>query len=81
MCAVGGTAVGRPLLRKALAAWPLIQRARPRPSAWWCRPANRPGQLAGTAGVSVVPYVHNLYEHLACADLGLVQGGLGTPWN
>ena len=24
------------------------------------------------------PYVHNLYEHLACCDLALVQGGLST---
>jgi UDP-N-acetylglucosamine:LPS N-acetylglucosamine transferase len=26
----------------------------------------------------VRPYVHNLYEHLAVTDLGIVQGGLGT---
>ena len=24
------------------------------------------------------PYVHNLFEHLACCDLALVQGGLST---
>ena len=26
----------------------------------------------------MLPYVHNLFEHLACSDLALVQGGLST---
>jgi predicted glycosyltransferase len=26
----------------------------------------------------VRPYVHNLFEHLACCDLAMVQGGLST---
>ena len=29
-------------------------------------------------GLEVRPYVHNLFEHLACSDLALVQGGLST---
>jgi predicted glycosyltransferase len=29
-------------------------------------------------GLELRPYVHNLYEHLACCDLALVQGGLST---
>jgi predicted glycosyltransferase len=29
-------------------------------------------------GLEVRPYVHKLFEHLACADLALVQGGLST---
>jgi predicted glycosyltransferase len=29
-------------------------------------------------GLEIRPYVHNLFEHLACADLALVQGGLST---
>lgn len=29
-------------------------------------------------GLEVLPYVHNLFEHLACSDLALVQGGLRT---
>jgi UDP-N-acetylglucosamine:LPS N-acetylglucosamine transferase len=29
-------------------------------------------------GLDIKPYVHNLYEHLAVADLGVVQGGLST---
>ena len=31
-----------------------------------------------TTGLDVLPYVHNLFEHLACSDLALVQGGLST---
>jgi predicted glycosyltransferase len=30
------------------------------------------------AGLEVRPYVHKLFEHLACCDLALVQGGLST---
>ena len=29
-------------------------------------------------GLEVVPYVHNLYRHLAACDLAVVQGGLTT---
>jgi UDP-N-acetylglucosamine:LPS N-acetylglucosamine transferase len=29
-------------------------------------------------GITVRPYVHNLFEHLAAVDLGVVQGGLST---
>ena len=29
-------------------------------------------------GLEIKPYVHKLYEHLACCDLALVQGGLST---
>jgi predicted glycosyltransferase len=29
-------------------------------------------------GLEVLPYVHKLFEHLACSDLALVQGGLST---
>ncbi len=34
--------------------------------------------LPGHDGLEVKPYVHKLFEHLACADLALVQGGLST---
>ena len=34
--------------------------------------------LPAHAGLDVLPYVHNLFEHLACSDLALVQGGLST---
>jgi UDP-N-acetylglucosamine:LPS N-acetylglucosamine transferase len=40
-----------------------------------------PESLGGRApidGLEVVPYVHNLYRHLAACDLAVVQGGLTT---
>lgn len=79
ICAVGGTAVGRHLLRKCLAAWPLIGRERPGARCLVVAgPRIDRQSLAHLDGVEVRPYVHNLYEHLAAADLGLVQGGLTT---
>ena len=37
-----------------------------------------PASLPTHAGLEVVPYVHNLYRHLAACDLAVVQGGLTT---
>jgi UDP-N-acetylglucosamine:LPS N-acetylglucosamine transferase len=37
-----------------------------------------PASLPVHAGLEVVPYVHNLYRHLAACDLAVVQGGLTT---
>ena len=37
-----------------------------------------PESLPSHAGLEVVPYVHNLYRHLAACDLAVVQGGLTT---
>ncbi len=34
--------------------------------------------FAPLPGLEIRPYVHNLFEHLACCDLALVQGGLST---
>jgi UDP:flavonoid glycosyltransferase YjiC (YdhE family) len=79
MCAVGGTGVGQPLLRKCLDAWPLIQRERPDAQCVVIAgPRIDPSSLPAHDGLQVRPYVHNLYEHLAVTDLGIVQGGLGT---
>jgi UDP-N-acetylglucosamine:LPS N-acetylglucosamine transferase len=41
-------------------------------------PRIEPASLPSHAGLEVVPYVHNLYRHLAACDLGVVQGGLTT---
>lgn len=35
-------------------------------------------EFTARPGLEVRPYLHNLYEHLACCDLALVQGGLST---
>jgi UDP-N-acetylglucosamine:LPS N-acetylglucosamine transferase len=37
-----------------------------------------PESLPSHPGLEVVPYVHNLYRHLAACDLAVVQGGLTT---
>jgi UDP-N-acetylglucosamine:LPS N-acetylglucosamine transferase len=37
-----------------------------------------PATLPEADGLDVVPYVHNLYRHLAACDLAVVQGGLTT---
>jgi predicted glycosyltransferase len=41
-------------------------------------PRLSPDSLPKMEGLEVRPYVHNLFEHLACCDLALVQGGLST---
>jgi len=77
--AVGGTAVGRHLLHKAIEAWPLIQREQPDARCLVVAgPRLDPDSLPRYPGMEVRGYVHNLYEHLAAADLAVVQGGLST---
>lgn len=79
ICAVGGTTIGQPLLRKAIAAWPLIRREHPEAQCVVVAgPRIDPQSLPQHAGLTIQPYVHNLYEHLAAADLGIAQGGLST---
>jgi predicted glycosyltransferase len=77
--AVGGTDVGRHLLKKVCSSWPLIHGERP---DLRCVVVTGPRidreAIASQPGLDVRPYVHDLYEHLAVADLGIVQGGLGT---
>ena len=77
--AVGGTAVGEHLLRKAIAAWPQIHAQRPDARCLAVAgPRIDQTQLPVHPGLELQGYVHNLYEHLAVADLAIVQGGLST---
>jgi pimeloyl-ACP methyl ester carboxylesterase/UDP-N-acetylglucosamine:LPS N-acetylglucosamine transferase len=77
--AVGGTAVGEHLLRKAIAAWPHIHAERPDARCLAVTgPRIQPEHLEAPPGLELRGYVHNLYEHLAVADLAIVQGGLST---
>ena len=79
IAAVGGTATGEHLLQRIAAAFPRMKRELPE-----LRLVLVTGPRLSTAafepqpGLDVRPYVHNLYEHLACCDLALVQGGLST---
>jgi predicted glycosyltransferase len=79
ICTVGGTAVGEHLLRKAIAAWPLIHAERPDAQCVVVAgPRLDPAGLPQHPDLEVRGYVRELHEHLAVADLAIVQGGLGT---
>ena len=56
-----------PLSTSTLRSWPRIETCSVSPDAF-----------PRLDGLEVRPYVHNLFEHLACCDLALVQGGLST---
>jgi pimeloyl-ACP methyl ester carboxylesterase/predicted glycosyltransferase len=79
IAAVGGTAVGAPLLRRIADAFPAMKRQVPElRMVLVAGPRVARETLPVHAGLDVLPYVHNLFEHLACSDLALVQGGLST---
>jgi UDP:flavonoid glycosyltransferase YjiC (YdhE family) len=76
---VGGSGVGEPLLRRVLDAAPLARRHVPALRVVVVTgPRIDPARLPTTAGVEVRGYVPDLPRHLACCDLGVVQGGLTT---
>lgn len=74
---VGGTAIGGLVLHRIAETFPILIKQ---------VPALRMVLVAGPLlprdkfpemnGLDVLPYVQNLFEHLTCADLALVQGGL-----
>jgi pimeloyl-ACP methyl ester carboxylesterase/predicted glycosyltransferase len=79
IAAVGGTAVGAPLLRRIAEAFPLMKRQVPELHLVVVAGPRVPREtFPQHQGMDVLPYVHNLFEHLACSDLALVQGGLST---
>ncbi len=79
IAAVGGTSAGRPLLQRIAQAFPRMKRQLPELRLILVAgPRMDPTDFAPQPGLEVRPYVHNLYEHLACCDLALVQGGLST---
>jgi pimeloyl-ACP methyl ester carboxylesterase/predicted glycosyltransferase len=79
---VGGTAVGRPLLRKVIDSFPLARRRVPAlRMVIVAGPRIEPASLVGSdppEGLELRAYVPDLYRHLAACDLGIVQGGLTT---
>jgi pimeloyl-ACP methyl ester carboxylesterase/predicted glycosyltransferase len=79
IAAVGGTAVGRHLLRKIAQAFPHMKRLEPDLTLVLVTgPRLEREVFEPVAGLEIRAYVHNLFEHLACCDLALVQGGLST---
>jgi pimeloyl-ACP methyl ester carboxylesterase/predicted glycosyltransferase len=76
---VGGSGVGADLLRRVIAAYPAARERVPGlRMIVVAGPRIDPASLPGHPGLEVVPYVHNLYRHLAACDLAVVQGGLTT---
>jgi pimeloyl-ACP methyl ester carboxylesterase/predicted glycosyltransferase len=76
---VGGSGVGADLLRRVIAAFPEARERVPGlRMIVVAGPRIDPESLPSHAGLDVVPYVHNLYRHLAACDLAVVQGGLTT---
>ncbi len=79
---VGGSGVGADLLRRVIAAYPQAKERVPQlRMIVVAGPRIDPESLGGRTpinGLEVVPYVHNLYRHLAACDLAVVQGGLTT---
>jgi predicted glycosyltransferase len=76
---VGGSGVGADLLRRVIAAYPAAKERTPDlRMIVVAGPRIDPRSLPDHLGLEVVPYVHNLYRHLAACDLAVVQGGLTT---
>ena len=76
---VGGSGVGSHLLRRVIAAFPAARERVPDlRMIVVAGPRIDPDSLPSHDGLEIVPYVHNLYRHLAASDLAVVQGGLTT---
>ena len=76
---VGGSGVGADLLRRVIASFPAAKERVPElRMIVVAGPRIDPATLPAHDGLEVVPYVHNLYRHLAACDLAVVQGGLTT---
>lgn len=79
IAAVGGTGVGAPLLQRIAQAFPRMKQQVPELRMVLVAGPRVPREVLPLHdGLDVLPYVHNLFEHLACSDLALVQGGLST---
>ena len=77
--AVGGSGVGRALIDKVVAAYPLAKKARPElRMVVVTGPRIDPAAFPQRAGLELRGYVHRLYQHLCVCDLAIVQGGLTT---
>ncbi|MDT4893171.1 MAG: hypothetical protein QOE97_2206 [Pseudonocardiales bacterium] len=79
VAAVGGTAVGRELLELTAEAFALVRKEEPDARMVMVTgPRLHPGELPDVEGMDKLGYVPDLFEHLACADVAIVQGGLST---
>ncbi len=79
VAAVGGTAVGRDLLELTAEAFAIVRKDQPDARMVMVTgPRLNPAQLPDVEGMDKLGYVPSLFEHLACADVAIVQGGLST---
>jgi UDP:flavonoid glycosyltransferase YjiC (YdhE family) len=79
VAAVGGTAVGRDLLEMVAEGFQLVRKEQPDARMVMVTgPRIHPAALPDVEGMDKVGYVPSLFEHLACADVAIVQGGLST---
>jgi pimeloyl-ACP methyl ester carboxylesterase/predicted glycosyltransferase len=77
--AVGGSGVGRALLDKVIAAYPIAKRQLPAlRMVAVAGPRIDPAEFPTHPGLDVHGYVDRLYRHLCVCDLAVVQGGLTT---
>jgi pimeloyl-ACP methyl ester carboxylesterase/predicted glycosyltransferase len=77
--AVGGSGVGRALIDKVVAAFPLAKKAVPElRMVVVTGPRIDAAEFPERPGLELHGYVHRLYEHLCVCDLAVVQGGLTT---
>src|SRR5213083_2912887 len=77
--AVGGTGVGRNLLQRVVDGFALLRETMPDARLIMVTgPRIEPQDLPDVPGLEKRAYVHNLFEHLACADAAIVQSGLST---
>ena len=79
VAAVGGTAVGTSLLELTCDAFARLRKQVPDARMLLVTgPRIDPRLLPETEGMDKRGYVPDLFEHLACADAAVVQGGLST---
>ncbi len=70
---------GAHLLRRVIDAFPAAKKRVPGlRMVVVAGPRIDPATLPHTDGLDALPYVHELYRHLAACDLAVVQGGLTT---
>jgi pimeloyl-ACP methyl ester carboxylesterase/predicted glycosyltransferase len=77
--AVGGTGVGRELLQQVADGFAQFREQQPGARMVMVTgPRIDPSEIPDVPGLEKRAYVHDLFEHLACADAAISQGGLST---
>jgi pimeloyl-ACP methyl ester carboxylesterase/UDP:flavonoid glycosyltransferase YjiC (YdhE family) len=77
--AAGGSAVGEPLMRRAIAAFPEAKRQVPQlRMVVVTGPRIDPATLPAADGLETRGYVHELWRELAACDVAISHGGLST---